>query len=227
MQYKITDYNKEFKSVTTAEKFFSLENFQRRGPLVMADEFRNIQDETFRVNQDFHFILNDALEVGVPKRELIKLLRKRGMPYAKVKKLIDGKNIPYTGYDTRMKKRVNEAKKLAKERGETINKEYFYPKRLFRNILREYKNKKLKKEEEAPSRIEQLKKRLGDNKQSSIRPVVEEEIQTAEVKTPPLAKTPMPAKMATNIMQKDPITNLTRTETALLSPTEKVIAGRT
>jgi len=226
MQYKITDYNKEFKSVTTAEKFFSLENFQRRGPLVMADEFRNIQDETFRVNQDFHFILNDALKTGVPKRELIKLLRKRGMPYAKVKKLIDGKNIPYTGYDTRMKKRVNEAKKLAKERGDTVNKEYFYPKRLFRNILREYKNKKLKKEEEAPSRIEQLKKRLGDNKQSSIRPV-EEKVQTAEVKTPPLFNTPMPAKMATNTMQKDPITNLTRTETALLSPTEKVIAGRT
>jgi hypothetical protein len=29
------------------------------------------------------------------------------------------------------------------------------------------------------------------------------------------------------MQQKDPITNLTRTETALLSPTEKVIAGRT
>ena len=37
----------------------------------------------------------------------------------------------------------------------------------------------------------------------------------------------MPTKMATNTMQKDPQTNLTRTETALLSPTEKVIAGRT
>jgi hypothetical protein len=45
--------------------------------------------------------------------------------------------------------------------------------------------------------------------------------------TPPLDKTPMPAKMATNTLQKDPQTNLTRTETALLSPTEKVIAGRT
>jgi hypothetical protein len=33
--------------------------------------------------------------------------------------------------------------------------------------------------------------------------------------------------MANNMQQKDPITNLTRTETALLSPTEKVIAGRT
>ena len=46
--------------------------------------------------------------------------------------------------------------------------------------------------------------------------------------TPPLPQTPQPAvQMANNMQQKDPITNLTRTETALLSPTEKVIAGRT
>ena len=38
MQFKVTDYNKKFRSVTTAEKFFSLEIYQNRGPLVMADE---------------------------------------------------------------------------------------------------------------------------------------------------------------------------------------------
>ena len=43
----------------------------------------------------------------------------------------------------------------------------------------------------------------------------------------PLPPTPQPNLMANNMQQKDPITNLTRTETALLSPTEKVIAGRT
>ena len=29
MQYKITDYNRNIRSVTTAEKFFSLQNFQK------------------------------------------------------------------------------------------------------------------------------------------------------------------------------------------------------
>ena len=49
-----------------------------------------------------------------------------------------------------------------------------------------------------------------------------------KVQAPPLPQTPQPnVQMANNIQQKDPITNLTRTETALLSPTEKVIAGRT
>ena len=48
-----------------------------------------------------------------------------------------------------------------------------------------------------------------------------------EIQTPPLPGTPMPAKMASNTLQKNPQTNLTQTEEALLSPTEKVIASRT
>ena len=48
----------------------------------------------------------------------------------------------------------------------------------------------------------------------------------SEIQTPPLGQTPMP-KLAQNTQQKDPQTNLTRTEEALLSPSEKIIAGRT
>ena len=46
-------------------------------------------------------------------------------------------------------------------------------------------------------------------------------------KAPPLGNTPMPVQTATNTQQKNPQTNLTRNEEALLSPTEKVIASRT
>jgi hypothetical protein len=49
----------------------------------------------------------------------------------------------------------------------------------------------------------------------------------SKVQTPPLGNTPMPIKMASNTQQKNPQTNLTRNEEALLSPTEKVIASRT
>jgi len=40
-------------------------------------------------------------------------------------------------------------------------------------------------------------------------------------------KTPQPVVNTTAMANKNPITNLTQTEDALLSPTEKVIAGRT
>jgi len=51
--------------------------------------------------------------------------------------------------------------------------------------------------------------------------------QNIASQTPPLLQTPMPVVNQAQMAQKNPITNLTRTETALLSPTEKVIAGRT
>ena len=44
--------------------------------------------------------------------------------------------------------------------------------------------------------------------------------------TPPLSETPMP-KLVASVNTKNPQTNLTRNEEALLSPTEKVIASRT
>ena len=44
--------------------------------------------------------------------------------------------------------------------------------------------------------------------------------------TPPLGSTPMP-KLVASVNTKNPQTNLTRNEEALLSPTEKVIASRT
>ena len=50
----------------------------------------------------------------------------------------------------------------------------------------------------------------------------------SSIQTPPLGDTPQPVVNTTAVsQQKDPTTNLTSTETALLSPTEKVIAGRT
>ena len=49
----------------------------------------------------------------------------------------------------------------------------------------------------------------------------------SKVQTPPLGDTPMPAGNLTTSLPKNPQTNLTQTEEALLSPTEKVIASRT
>ena len=56
-----------------------------------------------------------------------------------------------------------------------------------------------------------------------------ETVQTAqvqEIKTPPLPGTPMP-RVQTAQANINPITNLTRTQEALLSPEEKIIASRT
>jgi len=228
IQYKVTDYNKKFDSVTTTEDIFSLKNYQNRGPLVLADEFRQIQNETLKVNRDFHMILQDAMKMGVPKREILKILRKRRISYAKAKKLIDGKNIPYTAYDDRMKGRVREAQKEAERRGEgeTVNKEYFYPKKLFREILNEFKNKSIKLDEPKESELDELKEfiKQQENTDQSSLPNQEKTTQLANIQTPPLPNTPMPVVRTATLPGTN--TNLTRTQQALLSPEEQVIASR-
>ena len=69
---------------------------------------------------------------------------------------------------------------------------------------------------------------LRDEFDIDVSEYVSEDEGLADIQTPPLGKTPMPVVNNRQLLQqKDPITNLTRTEQALLSPTEKVIAGRT
>ena len=51
--------------------------------------------------------------------------------------------------------------------------------------------------------------------------------EMSKLEAPPLDTQPMPNNLTANTPQKNVITNLTPNEEALLSPTEKVIAGRT
>ena len=226
MQYKTTEYNRAKRSVTSTEKLFSLQDFLSRGPEVLNKEFTNVQDENFRVNKNFYIVLKDALEVGMPEKELKRLLRKRGLSATNANKLLKGKNIPYRAYKERMKKRVKEAEKLAEDRGEKINKEYFYPKKDFRKIEKEYRNKPLDPEEKIDRSILDSVIDLFSAKETPEGEVIQTS-QINKIQTPPLGNTPMPVQMASNTQQKNPQTNLTRNEEALLSPTEKVIASRT
>ena len=198
---------------------FSLEDFRERGPETMAQEFKDIQEENLKVNKDFYQVLQDAQIMGVSSKELKKIMRKRGLSARNANFLVKGKNIPYTGYDGRMRKRVQDAKKLAKDRGEEINKEYFYPKRLFKEILREYKKRSLKPEEQQPGIFE---RGLDSIKDLFSEAPQQQTPQLADIQTPPLPNTPMPVIRTAQVV--NPNTNLTRSQEALLSPEEKVIA---
>ena len=228
MQYKISEYNRGTRAVTETETMFNLENWRTRGPETLAGEFRDIQDENYRVNKDFYRVLKDAMDVGVSRKDLFKILKKRGMPSKKINWLLKGKNIPYSAYDKRMKLRLKEAKDLGKELGKDKSsdfKKYFYPKSEFRRIEREYKRKSLAPEEKVNRSIID---RVTDYFSEKVSPQGET-IKTAQVQriqTPPLPGTPMPSQ---SLMAQSPqkINGLTRSEQALLSPEEKVIAART
>ena len=223
MQYKVTEYNRKKKSVTATEKFFSLQDFRQRGPNVLAEEFRQIQEENLKVNRDFYVILQDAQTMGVDKRTLKRILKQRGISTKNANFLLRGKNIPYTGYKGRMQKRVKDAKVLSKKLGEgNVNAQYFYPRKLFNDILREYRRKSIvpKEDPDTPGLIDRGLDAVGD-----LFGGVPENQPVAEIQTPPLPNTPLPRVRVAQ--QINPTTNLTRTEQALLSPEEQVIASRT
>jgi hypothetical protein len=92
-------------------------------------------------------------------------------------------------------------------------------KRKIKKLRRKLKKQKLNK----PYVLEHEEKYLFPEKQD----IKVDESGLLTTQTPPLQPTPTPVVNQAQMAQKDPQTNLTRTETALLSPTEKVIAGRT
>jgi len=223
MQFKVTEYNRNKRSVTATEKFFSLQDFRQRGPEALGEEFRQIQEENLKVNRDFYQILQDAQTMGVPKFELKKILKQRGISGKNAGRLLRGVNIPYTGYDGRMKKRVRDARKLSEKFNEgEINYEYFYPRRLFKEIEREFRRKSLilKEEPDTPGMIDRGLDAVGD-----LFGGVEQRQPVASIQTPPLPQTPMP-NIQPIAQQINPTTNLTRTQQALLSPEEQLIASR-
>ena len=61
-------------------------------------------------------MLEDAQSMGVPRQRVEKNNEKKEVSSSKSQdKLLRGVNIPYSGYDGRMKKRVTDARKLSKE----------------------------------------------------------------------------------------------------------------
>jgi hypothetical protein len=111
MQYKITEFQRDKRSVTTAEDFYSLKNAINRGPDVLANEFRQIQDESFRVQQDFYITLQNALKMGLTKKDLRRIMKDRGMGVREMNMVLRGKMEPFKFSESRFRKRVIDAKK--------------------------------------------------------------------------------------------------------------------
>jgi hypothetical protein len=85
-----------------------------------------------------------------------------------------------------------------------------------------YNRKSIKPEEQEPGIFE---KGLDNIKDLFSEAPQQQTTQLANIQTPPLPNTPQPVvrNMQANV---NPNTNLTRTQTALLSPSEQVIASR-
>jgi predicted GNAT family acetyltransferase len=160
----------------------------------------NVQKEMLR-----HF--QNAQKIGLSRSQIKKSLEKRGIPESTIDDLFKG-DFKFFFPSEAIQDRFKE---IAREGG--IPNPFLQSKGILQSMRNAFKGLSLYRD--FPLTLEDFMPPSNTYDDQSSLP------------TPPLGNTPMPAKMATNTMQKDPQTNLTRTETALLSPTEKVIAGRT
>ena len=143
-----------------------------------------------------------------------------------IAKLFRGKFTPVNYSKSLMEKRWRQAKESYK--GDNPIKSYFYPRSELNKVIREYRNKSLKYLEEPKDRSSIIVPE-GEVKTASMMPDLDFSMPTENrVQTPPLPQTPQPVQMAgLASLQINPATGLTRTETALLSPSEQEIARRT
>ena len=134
-----------------------------------------------------------------------------------------GRFTPVTFSDARMDKKVKTLKKREKELGFEYNldKRFIYPERDLKRVIRNLKRDNLNDKFYYDVIEESLKKK------SSLPVIPQSNIKVAnnqpKIETPPLPKQPEPVAAATALPKIDPVTQLTSTETALLSPDEQAI----
>jgi hypothetical protein len=210
--------------VTKAEPFYGLKNATDRGPDVLAAEYDQINEEYFKVQQDFHYLIQDAFKAGLSKRDVIKILKKRNFGNAAIGAMLKGKFIPFKYSIDLMNKRFLKAKR---DNPDAI-KSFFFPRTELNKVYRSWRGKSLKYIEDKGGSILDTIKDSIISPAGAAEPIIDtSNMQTNRIETPPLPKTPEPVRQTGGLASiKNPITGLTRTQSALLSPSEQVIARR-
>jgi len=245
MEYKTGEFQRLLRAVDDTEKIYSAADFQDRGPEVIIGEFDQMQQEALRVQKDFYRMIQDARIIGVNDFNIRAKLKEQNVSRRMINNLMDGTFTPTNYSDARFKKREaaieKQAQRLTKDDpyvGYVLRPGYAYPKLGLDMIKLQYDGRSLGEPAKKPQKIggfwstfptgvplnptlwPQRIKNLINPFKGFGSPGDESKIQT-----PPLPKTSMPN--VAPVAQTSPQTGLTRSETALLSPSEQEIARRT
>tara|TARA_R110002012_G_scaffold300684_1_gene500595 strand:- start:9 stop:782 length:774 start_codon:yes stop_codon:yes gene_type:complete len=257
MEYKTGAFNRLMRAVDDTESIYSPEGYKSRGPEVVLKEYNQMQLEAYRIQRDFYQMIQDARTIGLSDFEIKKKLKEQRVGSKQLNNLMRGVFTPVNYSDARFEKKVKAVANLAKQQTKdsdefrySVDKNYLYPKLQLNMLKLSYQFKKLDPEDRMKTYEE------GENPNTSgffgaslidkfvpgqpfksgptliqrgknlINKVLPGE-PMSKIQTPPLGKTAEPSKLLSQKPKVNPQTNLTPTETAVLSPTEKVIAGRT
>ena len=205
MGFKISEFQEGMRNARRefTGGVFGLLAGGRKSPTDVINRYIAANAARFKVQQNMFRNIEAANVLGTDSSTLRREFKDRQVSPRTYNKLEEGTFEPY--YPSRdIQKRFKE---IAEELGE--ENPFLSVKDIIRALFNELREMDLR-----------------DEFDIDVSEYVTEEEGLTDLQTPPLGNTPMPVVNQAQMTPKDPQTNLTRTETALLSPTEKVIAGR-
>jgi hypothetical protein len=223
LDYEAVDIREIRSNAYKTEHFFSKQNALERGPDVMAAEFIDIQNEALASQFEVWKMFQQSLSSGLlTKRQIEKVLGADGRNVPNLDNLLDGKFTPVSFSEDALRKRANEIYNEYKRNGIIINKSDLKPFSKLRKIIRDMEKLKFKDLMDQ-SRDQVVPSGRGDELPTGLETLISQN----QTPVAPLPNIPTPDVSQVNLNQgADPQTGLTRTETALLSPSEKIIQQR-
>jgi len=212
IDFLINDYSRIRTKAYQASDLYDLDAYGD----VIEEDFIRIQRNIFREQQRIYRAFKTAQKFGVSKYAIKKEMRERDISRGDVRRILGGRMDPLPFSADRFENKIKDLKKIEKDRGSNrmINKRSFYPKMKLKSILRKLKRQKLDEEFMFDKII------TTDPPRFSERPALPQGTAAqSKIQTPPLPKQPEPVAAASALPKIDPVTQLTSTETALLSPT--------
>ena len=252
LRYFTSDMNRKLRATDENENFYNINNYQDNTPSDMVRTFKKMQEEAFRIQKDMFIRIQDLKLLDLDEDTIEEIMIKSGTSKKLVKSLIDGEFTPVNYSKKRFETKVNTLEKEIEDFTNNkfryrLNEEFVFPEDDLDDVIDEYEDKEfftrgneydpeefdykldkkgniLKDENGDPVKDEGLTKKILRKGTRVIRDLVTSDDEV-KIQTPPLPNTPQPRVRLPQ--QITPITNLTRTEQALLSPSEQVIARKT
>ena len=250
LRYFTSDMNRKLRATDENENFYNVDNYANNTPDDMVATFKKMQEEALRIQRDMYIRIKDFELLDLDESEIRGILTKSGVSRRVAGNLINGVFTPVNyskkRFDTKVDTIERELEKLTTEKRQfRLNEDFVYPSEELNEVISDYRGKDLFEEEYDPGKFEYklnkdgrilfdeegnpipVDKGIIEKGLDFISPTIREGIDFV---TDPLNVGSLPNNLPQPVVQtaevKDPNTNLTRTQQALLSPEEQVIASR-
>ena len=250
LKYQAATMNRLLRAVDENEQFYNVDNYAKNTPDDMIRTFENMQEEAFRIQKDMYIRMKDFELLDLDEEDIRQILKNAGVSRKVRTNLTNGVFTPVnyskSRFDTKVKTIETQLEKLDTEKRQfSLNEDFVYPRDDLNEVIEDYKGKEFFTEEYDPETYDYKLDKNGrivfDSEGSPVKkertlidmipPAIKEGFQKVispfegNITTGSLPPTPQPIVQTTKA-NVDPNTNLTRTQQALLSPEEQVIASR-